>query len=403
MNIKRQFKIVMIISLASLMAIASPNLEENAPPSLADHIHLSRSKDHVDGGWLANLTGLPNKSQVELLTKHVKKIMLEETDNRCNAINPRLRLMVFQHFAMYQHIANAQNIYFDKNIAHTWAHFLAMILKESSGDSTSVTDMSGHSVSTYESQTDLQNWKNILSSTVQKKIEWNYQTNFGLTQTSADRLYVAFHVAQNQGYDTEFLEGKEGASTPRKIPLNTAIAIRRLIWFYQDFAEGRISQSQGRIHQQNINKPEFSNQYHEGLKMALLYCGTRFMFHEKNQSGAENEPAFENAMASIAFCKLGNSQTGYGRNEFDERCFAEWVTLCPALNIDIAILTPLSYFATRGEKPVCEDTFKRLIIPKSKLLRVGLTLNNLYTSIVQAIWMKLKQGIFLPLKVFDTK
>ena len=354
-------KVVMVVFLASLMAFTSTNVAENAPPSLADHLKLVRSKDPVDGGWLPNLKGLPDRNQTDLLIRRVVRVMSEEKESRCTAIDFNLRMFVFQHFAVYQHIANAQGIYFDDQIATTWAHVLAMTLKESSGDPTSVTDMTGRAVTTYKAQSTLKRWKNILKLAAESRIKLNYQTNYGLPQTSADRLFVAFRLAANKGYDTEFLEGKEGASTPSKVSLNTAIAIRRLIWFYQDFAQGRITQSDSRIHQRDINKPEYYNRYKAGLKMALLYCGTRFMLHETN---GNNDEKLENAMASIAYCKLGNAQSGYGKNEFDEKCFAEWVTLCPALNIDIAIITPLSYFATRNEKPVCVDTFKRLLTKK---------------------------------------
>lgn len=350
-------KLVVAVYLAVTMAYASPGAEESVLPP---YLPLSQLKDPVDGGWLPNLTGLPDEKQIDLLTSHISDVMMEEQESKCTSIDANLRMAIFQHFAIHQELANAQNIYFDENIAHQWAHVLAMILKESSGDSTNVTDMSGRSISTYQSKTDLEHWKNILNLTLQNRIKLNYQTNFGLTQTSTDRLFEAFHLAQNQGYDTEFLEGKEGSATRRKIALNTAIAIRRLIWFYQDFAQGRIVQSDERIHHHDINKPEFSSRYQAGLKMALLYCGTQFMFHEAHQNSKES---LEHAMASISYCRVGN-QSAYGKSTFDETCFAEWVTLCPALNIDIALLTPLSYFETRGQKPVCEATFKRLIKPK---------------------------------------
>lgn len=357
---KHYIKIVVIFTL---LVFSSASFEENARPSMADHLHLSRSKDPVDGGWLPNLTGLPDQATIDALTSQISDIMSKEEEDRCTAIDPRLRMLVFQHFVIHQHMANIQDIHFDEKIAHQWAHVLAMILKESSGDSTNITDMSGRSISTNKPQTDLDHWKKILSLSVQDRIKLNYQTNFGLSQTSSDRLFNAFHLAQDQNFNTEFLEGVDGASTPRKIDLNTAIAIRRLIWFYQDFAQGRILQSDTRIHQRDIAKPEFNNRYKNGLRMALLYCGTRFMFKHKHNS-VEYEhasPQLENAMATIAYCKLGNAQSGYGKNVIDEKCFAEWVTLCPALNVDIAILTPLSYFQTRGEKPVCKNTFKRLL------------------------------------------
>lgn len=359
--IRQYITLVMLFSLMPFMAFANPYFDENAPPSFADHIILLRSNDPVDHGWLPRLTGLPDKNQVALLTQHVMNIMKEDKDPKCTSINVHLREMIFQHFVIYQHMVNAQHVYFDDRNAHQWAHVLAIILKESSGDSTNVTDMSGNTLTTDDSKTNLQQWKQILNLTKQNRIELNYQTNFGLTQTSADRLIDAFRLARDQRYDTAFLEGKEGAATPKKAALNTATAIRRLIWFYQDFAQGRVLESEGRIHQQDINKPQFYARYQTGLNMALLYCGTGFMF--RGEDGNKTSKLLK-AMASIAYCRLGNKQVGYGVNEVDETCFAEWVTLCPALNIDIATLTPLSYFATRDQRPVCEATFKQLINKK---------------------------------------
>jgi hypothetical protein len=361
---KLYIKLLRFLFLVPLLAFSAPNLEENAPPSLADHLHLSKSHDPVDGGWLPDLTGLPTKEQIELFTQRIVDLMKEENDSACNAVHPHLRLLMFQHFLIYQQMANAHNIYFNDKTAYQWAHILGMTVKESSGDSSNVTAMNGDSISTYAPRTDIEHWKNILNLTLQNRVKLNYQTNFGLTQTSADRLFDAFHLAQNQSYDTDFLEGHESALTPGKVNLNTAIAIRRLIWFYQDFAQGRIAQTDTRIYQEDINYPEFTNRYQEGIKTALLFCGTTYMFHKEGYESftfREPGPKLLDAMASIAYCKLGNAEAGYGVNEFDEQCYADWVTLCPALNIDIALLTPLSYFETRGEKPVCEATFKQLI------------------------------------------
>lgn len=364
-RLKPFIKAVMLSFLVSLIAHADPNFDQTAPPSFADTLKLSRSKDHKDKGWLPELTGLPDKYQVAVLAARMIEIMNQEADPLCNAINLHLRMIVFQHFLIYQHMLNIQHIYFEEKTAYQWAHILAMILKESSGDSTNITDMQGATISTNDTKTNLEQWKKILALTANSRIQLTEQTNFGLTQLSPDRLLDAFHLAKSQRYNTAFLEGKEGLSTPGKKKLNTAIAIRRIIWFYQGFAQGRIAQSEDRIPQQDIDNPEFSERYNTGISLAILYCGTRFLFRGEYFEENENENSeLKNAMASIAYCKLGNSQTGYGVSEMDERCFAEWVTLCPALNIDIATLTPLSYFQTRGANPICESTFKRLIKPK---------------------------------------
>ena len=347
--------------LSRLVKITTTKFAEHAPPSLADHLHLRHSKDPVDKGWLPDLIGLPDPDQMIHLTESMIGTMAQEKEPECKAIDPKLKKLIFQHFSVYQHLVNAQGIYLNDNVAHQWAHVLGMILKESSGDTTNISDMTGRTISTYEPTTNLPQWQKILNVPKQSRIKINFQTNYGLAQLSSDRLVAAFQLAQDQGYSTEYLEGREGALSARKIKLNTAIAIRRLVWFYQDFAQGRLTQSDTRIRPENINKPEFSSRYEAGLNQALLYCGTPIVFLEGN---GNDKKALEDAMASIAYCKLGNSQIGYGGNEMESTCFAAWITLCPALNVDIATLTPLSYFATRDQPAVCESTFKKMIIKK---------------------------------------
>ncbi|WP_152571566.1 hypothetical protein [Legionella norrlandica] len=356
---KRYTKMLAIFTFASLMVYAVPSYDEDTPSWLA--YHSPQSKELQDS-WLPNLTGLPDKEQVDQLTNSIVDLVLEEEDSQCNQIDSHLRMMVFQHFVIFQYIANKQNIYFDEQIARKWAHVLAMILKESSGDSTNISDMQGHSMSTYSAHTNLQNWRNLFSNAIKNRIQFNYQTNFGLAQISADRLFVAFNLAKSPG--SLFLEGDDASTL--KIDLNTAIIIRRLIWFYQDFAQGRISQSDQRINQEDTTAPMFLQRYHAGLKKALVACGTHFLFHEMDNNTNEQQELskLEQAMASIAYCKLGHPLIGYGKDEFDEKCFADWVTLCPALNIDIALFTPLKYFETRNATPVCEKTFKRMINKK---------------------------------------
>jgi hypothetical protein len=367
--IKPYIKALIFFLFAPFSVFAASYFELQAPPSFADHIKLIHAKDHVDKGWLPELTGLPDQDQIAMLTQALIDLLekYQDPDPRCKSINLHLKMLMFQHFLIYQHLVNAQGIYLDDKIANQWAHIMAMILKESSGDSTSITDMSGKTITTNRARTNIYQWRKMFTLMQTKGVQMNYQTNFGLTQLSADRLSDAFNIAKALLHNRAFLEGKEGADTPGKIELNTAIAIRRLIWFYQDFAQGRTSESEDRIPEQDINKPAYQARYFKGLELALVYCGTRFMFRKDCLKDCEERNArLKQAMASIAYCKLGNSQQGYGVSEMDETCFARWVTLCPALNIDIAILTPLAYFATRNVLPVCEKTFKRLLIKKQE-------------------------------------
>jgi len=330
--------------------------------SLADHLHLSPPKDPIDGHWLANLRGLPDLDDIDEIDDTVREVMKLETESRCNAINPQLRMLFFEHFAIYQKMANAQNIYLSKKTIHQWAKVMAMTLKESYGDTTNITDFKGHSYVTYGGISNLNRWKTILSLSKETRIEFNFQTNFGLTQLSADRLFVAFKLAEDQKYNTSYLEGLDGAGTPHKIPLNAAIAVRRLIWFYQDFAQGRVIQSDNRVHFKQLNDPEKVAQQQAGLEAAIRYCGTQYMFEE----GDHDFDKLKEAMNSVAYCKLGNARSGYGMTEYDDKCFAQLVTICPALNIDIATITPEKYFATRNEPAVCEATFNRLLVEKPK-------------------------------------
>ncbi|CDZ78478.1 hypothetical protein BN59_02788 [Legionella massiliensis] len=378
--------LVITLSLFLLMAFSFPSIATASSSAGIDEIELyGTKKDHVDGHWLPNLTGLPSEEIVTELTQPLVSMVANEDEKQCRAINPRLRMLVFQHFVIHQYMANEQNIYFNKKIARKWAHVLAMILKESSGDAANITDMKGHSKSTYRSLTSLSQWRSILELTAKTRIKLNYQTNFGLTQTSSDRLFNSFQIEKNKDLNTEFLEGKQGSLTQRRVKLNTAIAIRRLIWFYQDFTQGRFSQTMERIHQRELYKPELNSRYLEGLRMAVLYCGTRFMFDTP-----PNQGKLRKAMASIAYCTVGDAKKGYGKNEVDAKCFAQWVTLCPNLNVDIAILTPLSYFETRGAKPVCESTFERLIVSKKPKTH---NLKSVFYSVFLGYWNRL-MGMF---------
>ncbi len=349
--ITRFFMVIIFgLFLNNMSFSAEKHGEEKALPSLADHISLSKDEDSQDNGWLADLSGVPSREEMEEFSKHIDKVMRHEKDEKCNAINPRLRKMIFLHFMFYQHMANKRSVYLDDENLHHWAHVFGMLLKESSGDTTNVTSMTGRSYSTYETKSDLSRWRKIAKLTQNSPIPLNYQTNFGLTQLSVDRLFVALKFAITPAY----LEG-------RKTHLNTAIAIRRLIWFYQDFAQGRLSQDYDRIHYNERGNPEYSSRFVFGASKALLFCGTSYMFYEGYHEKAEGAADLTNAMMSIAYCQLGNTKSGYGRSEMDEKCFAEWVTLCPNLNFDIAMLTPLKYFATRNAAPVCEGTFKALL------------------------------------------
>lgn len=328
--------------------------EEKARTPLIDRAFSSHTEDPKNKPWLADLRYLPSREEIEKLSKHVDDVMQHEKHKQCTSINPRLRKMIFLHFVIYQYMVNKRSIYLDEKDVYHWAHVFGMLLKESSGDSTNVSSMTGRSYTTYEAKTNLERWGTIAKLTQHGKIPLNYETNFGLTQLSVDRLFVAFKFAENPTY----------LKDRKKNDLNTAIATRRLIWFYQDFAQGRLTQDHDRIHHHERGNPEYSIRLTFGTSMALLMCGTNYMFYEGYHEKAKGVADLTEAMTSIAYCKLGNSEKGYGTNAIDAKCFAEWVTLCPTLNFDIALITPLKYFSTRDALPVCEATFTSLLNKK---------------------------------------
>lgn len=326
-----------------------------SPFFLGNNATLTKIEDEIRNKWRADLSDLPSQEDIEKLSAHVDEVMLHEKDKRCLSINPRLRKMIFLHFSIYQYMTNKRFVYLNEGNTYNWAHVFGMLLKESGGDPTNITDMTGRSYTTNEAKSDLERWNKIQSLSKEGDIPLNVQTNFGLTQLSVDRLFVALKLALDPAY-----------LTPRKkANLNTAVAVRRLIWFYQDFAQGRITQAHDRIAQTEQDNPEYSKRFAFGVHMALLLCGTNYMFDEgynKKEKGSED---LADAMSSIAYCKLGSTKEGYGINTSHEKCFAQWVTLCPMLNFDIAMLTPLKYFATREASPVCEGTFRELLTTES--------------------------------------
>lgn len=352
------FKLCVIVFLL-LCALAISLPERYATLSMQKNLHLKKLKDPIDGGWLPDITGLPTIDELEDMEDDLEQLVNEEKDLDCRAIHPKLRKLFFEHFMVYQKMANAQDLYLNKNTAIHWAHIMALTLKESDGDSTNITDFEGHTYSPSKSIiSNLDRWRRILTLSSDTRIKLNFQTNFGLTQISADRVFVDLKLAKDQSQDTNYLEGLEGADTQDKTPMNTAIAARRLIWLYQDFAQGRIRQEDDRIHLRDSQKPENLERLDNGIEAAIRYCGTKYLFAEWET----DKEKLKEAMASIAYCKLGHAKAAY--RDVDELCFAKIVTLCPALNIDIATLTPLSYFATRDTSPVCESTFMRLLTKK---------------------------------------
>lgn len=52
-------------------------------------------------------------------------------------------------------------------------------------------------------------------------------------------------------------------------------------------------------------------------------------------------------------CKAGT------KNNSEIKCLGKWLTLCPALNVEVALVQPLSYFETRKATALCSDLFTK--------------------------------------------
>lgn len=298
---------------------------------------------------LPKLDGLPTYDPAsQITTAQEVKAAGGAKEAACKKKVPAaLRAMVFQHYLHAQALENAQGHYFNSAMVLKWSHLLGMILKESGGDPADVTDMNGKEVGSYKAMDSIAHWKSLFS----HDLTYDKQTNYGIAQQSLDRLQVG-SPGSNE-YD-RFLGA--GAN------LTDGEYVMRLLGLYQQFAQGRLSNSDTVITKAELRAPnappDLVARAHLGVQAALWYCGTRFLYKE-GYTGAVGQKTMEDAMASIAYCDVTNISAG-------KKCAASWLTLCPALNLDIGLLTPDSYFQTRKTSPVCGKTFVALTTKKPK-------------------------------------
>jgi hypothetical protein len=265
----------------------------------------------------------------------------------CKTVDPALRAMVFRHYQNLQEMQNTQGHFFPDNSPAKAAHLLGMVPKESSGDPTNTTDMNGKEFATYKAISNLPRWKSLFD----QKMIYNKQTNYGLAQMSMDRMLAGNTVAT----DLDDFLGAVAHPT-------AGLDVRRILTVYQEMAQGRLTQDDAPISQKALQDPhataELKAQAQMGLSAALWHCGTRFLYKE-GYTGEDGQKALEAAMSSIAYCDFGKDKPD-PNSRSQAQCFARWVTLCPALNLDVAILTPDSYFATHRAAPLCQATFQKL-------------------------------------------
>ena len=83
-------------------------------------------------------------------------------------------------------------------------------------------------------------------------------------------------------------------------------------------------------------------------RAALDKCGTKYLYKDAaNVLAGEIEEAAE--------CRAGT------KNINEVKCFAKMVTICPALNLELALNAPAAYFATRRAAPRCTEALKEVV------------------------------------------
>ncbi len=219
-----------------------------------------------------------------------------------------LRELFFEHFRYY--VEHSKSQVGEVEIAR-FAKVLGMAPHESSGASAAVTDMKGtgsRSTLRYFFDTDNARAKRSegLYSTIgsvkqlmsMETIQWNEETNFGLLQMSANRLYIDF--------------GKDEAK----------IATETLNWMRTLYT----------THPEEV----------------IERCGTKVMFKD---SDAEIRETFD----TLQKCSPG------WKSKAEVQCFGKWAVLCPHYNVTLALIAPPAYFATRYATPLCAKTFRKIL------------------------------------------
>jgi hypothetical protein len=226
---------------------------------------------------------------------------VENEDSNCKKVPASLRNLYYSHF---EKLAEGKDIQFRNDLAKRMAKLLGKTLKESSGNSASVTDMkmrgSSNSVRVFFTENSkynvessghlkisLEGRRTLLN---QSGVTMDKQTNFGLLQMSADRLY---------------------AQKNRDL--------------YESFKEVILS----------------------GSSKGAAYCGSYHVIRG-------TQSAIQAELETAASCDEGyTSKSGI-------LCFGKMMTICPALNIQLGLNAPAAYFATRKAAPKCSAAFSFL-------------------------------------------
>jgi hypothetical protein len=259
----------------------------------------------------------------EFRTTTLDALPAEETeDASCvRRLPENLRNLFFEHFRYY--VDHSTSEVGEKEVAR-FAKVLGMAPRESSGATVAITDMRGTGGATSLRQffkndnpgvaapksltSSLESLNKLFAITAETRkvngvlrsstLRWDEETNFGLLQMSANRLYIDFGGRQD------------------------------------DIARDSIR--------------EMRTLYASEPEEVIARCGTALMF---NDSPVEIRGAFDELMT----CEPG------WKSKKSIQCFGQWATLCPNYNVTLALVAPPAYFATRHAAPLCTKTFTRIL------------------------------------------
>jgi hypothetical protein len=232
----------------------------------------------------------------------IQPIRVESENNACREIPLSTRQLFYNHFQWHLSGVSAEK---RKILAHRFAKLIAKAEKESSGNPASVTDM-------------------------------------GL-RGSATSVRAFYNDPHNQRRGSSgFL--RISLATREKLLNNPNVKITHQTNY------GLLQQSADRLTRRALNRDIYDFYKKLGIsdkRQAYQYCGTEFLY-------AGRQAELMSAIKEAASCKEGVKS----REEI--KCFGELVTICPALNIDLALIQPAAYFQTRNAAPRCLSVFYEL-------------------------------------------
>jgi len=144
---------------------------------------------------------------------------------------------------------------------------------------------------------------------------------------------------------------KKGVASNLKTTLalrETLLGLEKVRWTHQTNF-GLLQMSPDRLNSENNRKiyARYKTIASQSPMTAMDLCGTAFLYQDApNILRGEIEEA--------GLCKEGT------KSKAGQLCFAKMVTICPALNFELALSAPAAYFATKNKTPRCASSYRSI-------------------------------------------